>query len=169
MELVMHEGAVKHSTVYHIPDGKSKKPIFPGVVSFKNKLGGTVVSFAGTPKAAFTYIEGFSFLNESRKAQMTRLLKMCGECPIHYTGDAEVYFRAGELDGNENEMLCAFFNIGLDPIFELEMAAEKPVKSIEKLGEDGTFAPVEFKETEDGFTVNSPAWILDPVILRVRF
>ena len=34
------------------------------------------MSFAGTPKAAFTYIEGFSFLNESRKAQMTRLLKM---------------------------------------------------------------------------------------------
>lgn len=168
MELVPADGAVTHSVVYHVPDGETKKPIFPAVLSYKNKLGGTVVSFCGTPKAKFNIFEAYSFLNESRKNQMVKLLSECGELPVWYTGDAEVYFRAADIAGT-NDMLAALFNMGLDVLTELELASDKPAKKIERLMPDGSFAQVDFEMTDEGFNVNTQAGVLDPVILRLSF
>ncbi len=172
-ELVPLSDAVRiHSTVYHIPDGHTMEDLFPGVTSYKNELGGTAVVFCGTPKAAYVYTEAFSFLNESRKLQMASLLAEVGELPLWYTGDAEVYFRAADiLDGDGNptgERFVSFFNIGMDPLEELELGSDRPVTAVEILRPDGKFEAVDFDVTADGFTVHAPAGILDPVILKLK-
>lgn len=164
-ELIPTEGAVSHSTVYHVPDGKTREPLFPGVVSYKNELGGLIVTFSGTPKAAFNFQEAFSFLNESRKAQMTDLLKTCGELPVWYTGDAEVYMRCADLP--DDSYMAAVFNIGLDPLDDLPLACDRPVKRVQRLMPDGSRADVTFTADGERLNVNVPAGILDPVVLFI--
>jgi hypothetical protein len=167
-ELVPQHPTVKQdSMVYHLHDGKELQPLFPGVTAYENPLGGTSVVFCGTPKAAFHYTEGFAFLNESRKAQLIRLLKGCGQLPIYFPGDAEVYFRTAKTQ--EGEQFCAFFNIGLDPIEEITLVTEWKVTQVEKLAPDGSRVACNIHYDTDGLlVVDEPAWILDPVILFLK-
>jgi len=170
-EIVINDGAdVKvHSVVYHIPDGKTKEPIFPGCVSFKNKLGGRVVTFCGTPKAAFTYTEAFAFLTESRKKQIADLLAECGENPVYYTGDVEMYFRAAEIADEPNALICAMFNLGLDPLDDIGLKCDREVKKVERLMPSGKFAEVNFAANDDGsITVDVPVGVMDPVVLKIN-
>ena len=97
------------STVFHLRDGKYEEPLFPGVTVFKNELGGMTVVFAGTPKSRFHYLDAFSFLSESRKQQLTALIKESGHLPVYYPEDAEVYFRAAKCP--DGKMLCVLFNL----------------------------------------------------------
>lgn len=151
------------STTYHLHDGKDEQPLFPGAAVYRNPLGGTTVVFCGTPKTMLHYTEGFSFLNESRKAQMVRLMKEFGHLPVYYPDDAEVYLRAA--DTQDGELLCAFFNIGLDPIEEITLTADRPVTKVEKLSETGERQACAFAVRDGVITVQEPANILDPVIL----
>ncbi len=168
MELVPLSDSVRsHSTVFHVPDGKTKEPLFPGVTSFVNELGGTTVTFCGTPKAKFHYLEAFSFLNYSRKQQMAELLCACGQLPVWYTGDTEIYLRAADIVGSE-EQLVAVFNISLDPLDEIDFGTDREITSVERLCPDGSRAPCTFWKTARGITVDAPAPILDPVILFLK-
>jgi hypothetical protein len=163
------EATVAHSWVVQTPNGayaEPKIPLFPGVTSFKNELGGRAVVFAGTPEARFAYTEAFSFLNESRKLQLVRLLKECGELPIYYPGDQEVYVKAAEM--RDGGLFTAFFNISLDPIENIELVCDREVSSIKLLSADGVFENAEFECTNGVLKINAPANILEPQILVLR-
>ncbi len=167
-ELVpLDENVRADSIVFHIPDGVTKQPLFPGVTVHKNKLGGTTVVFSGTPKARFNFTEAFSFLNESRKKQMIKLLSETGNLPLYYPDDAEVYLRTATMpDGTQ---FCAFFNIGLDPIDNITLVSEKKVNSIEYLDCDGTRKPCAFTVDENGvITLDIGALTLHPQILFLK-
>ena len=152
------------SEVYHLKNGKEKVTLFPAVTRFKNELGGTIVTFCGTPRTAFNYVEAFSFLNESRKKQISSILSTSGNLPIFYTGDAEILLRAAYTD-NENELFCAAFNIGLDNLDEITLQVEGTVTSVEQLMPDGKRCPVSFKIKGNRITVETKVNILEPVIL----
>ena len=157
------ESTKAHSTVYTRPDGKTRVPLFPGVTSFDNSLGGKAVVFSGTPEANYNYQEAFSFLNESRKAQMIELLRESGNLPIYYPDDAEVYLKAAKTaDGKQ---FVAFFNIGLDNLDEVTLVSEKAVSSVKMLTAGGEFVEVAFDVQDGKITVHTPAYILNPVIL----
>ena len=160
----LSDSVVSDSVVYHLQDGQTLQPLFPGTTVFRNALGGTTVVFCGTPKAAFTYTEGFAFLNESRKKQLIRLLSDCGQLPVYYPGDAEVYFRtARTADG---EQFCAFFNIGLDPIPQITLVCQQEVHSVRMLTAQGSRKACSFRCEDAGtLVIDEPAGILDPVIL----
>lgn len=173
MEIVPLDDAVESlSTVVHVPDGKTREPLFPGVTKYQNALGGTVVVFSGTPKAKFNFQEAFSFLNESRKLQMVKLLKESGNLPVWYPGDAEVYLRAANVldaHGKEtDELFCAFFNIGLDPIDEIELCTEAEIAAVEMLTPDGQRAECTFRNEDGKLVVETPAEILHPVMLFLK-
>ncbi|MBQ4349877.1 MAG: hypothetical protein II768_01330 [Clostridia bacterium] len=164
MELVPLSDDVKiHSTVYHVPDGRTREPLFPGVTSYRNARGGYVVVFCGDPHTNFNYIEAFSFLNESRKAQMAGMLAEARHLPVYYPGDAEVYLRAARMpDGG---LFVAFFNIGLDPLDEVTLVTEENVISVERLTPDGRREACRFTRDGNILTVDCPANTLDPVVL----
>ena len=158
--------AVEKSCVYTMPDGKTKVRLHSGVTSYKNSLGGITNAFCGTPLAEFVYTEAFSFLNESRKAQLVEMMKESGNLPIYYPDDAEVYMKAGYLDG---KIFCAFLNIGLDNLDEVTLVCEKTITKILKMNSDGSYSECDFSVDESGkITVNIPAAILNPVLLIIE-
>ncbi len=157
---------VESSTVYHGVDGAVPHRLFPGVTVYKNSLGGTIVTFCGTPRTNFTLTEAFSFLNYSRKNQLLGLMRDVGELPVYTPEDAEMYLRAADMP--DGRLFCAVFNIGLDPVEALPLCVDRPVGKIEKLLPDGTFAPVGFTVSEDGtILTDTPAYTLDPVVLVI--
>ena len=151
------------SMVFHLKDGKTRQMLFPGVTSYKNPLGGTSIVFSGTPKTNYNIIEAFSFLSESRKEQIVRLLKENGGLKVYYPGDAEVYLRLGKTNGNA--YMCVLFNLGLDVIDEIELCTDFDVKRISKMMPDGTEKDAAFKKEGELIRIHECANVLDPVVL----
>ncbi len=162
----LNENVAAESTVYHLLDGKTRQPLFPGVTSWKNPLGGATFVFSGTPKTSYDIVRAFSFLNESRKLQLIDLLKRSGSLPVYYPEDAEIYLRAARCE--DGSLFVAFFNIGLDPLEEIPLTVEKPVSRVEKLMPDGSRAECPFRTEGDTIIVDAPAGTLDPVILFLQ-
>ncbi len=163
-KLIPVEAGVKaESMVFHLKDGKTKQMLFPGVTSYKNPLGGTSVVFSGTPKTNYKIIEAFSFLTESRKKQLVRLLKENGELKVYYPGDEEVYLRLGKT--SENAYMCALFNLGLDVIEEIELCTDFDVKRITRMLPDGSEMEAKFEKDGDRIKIKEKANVLEPVIL----
>ena len=156
----------ERSTVVTIPDGKTLTPLFPGVTEYKNKLGGTAFVFSGTPQAQFKYTEAFSFLAEPRKDQLIEFMRETGNLPIYYPDDADVYLKAGYLPNGE--LLCSFTNITLDELENVTLVSEKPVNEITMLLPSGEWQSVSFEVKDGVLTVNTPAKILHPVILKLK-
>ena len=165
----VEEGVIPRSMVVATPNGTSslpRIPLFPGVTSYKNKLGGNAVVFSGTPEARFHYTEAFSFLNESRKLQMINLLSESENLPVYYPDDSEVYLKAANMQ--DGALFVAFFNISLDPIDEITLVAGREIKSIDTLMPDGKYKSVSFTSNQNKLTLDIPANILTPVILILR-
>ena len=138
-------------------------PLFPAVTVFKNELGGTVVTFAGTPMARWHYTTAFSFLCEARKEQLIDLLLDCDSLPVYYPDDAEVYLRAAEM--TDGRTFVAIFDISLDPIEGIPLVCSKTVNGVKKLSPDGKWEEVGFTEKDGIITVDTTAYTLDPVML----
>ena len=141
--------------------------LFPAVTRYKNSLGGTCVVFSGTPDTPFLYFTAFSMLNETRKAQLVKILSECGHLPIYYPEDAEIYLRAGYLPSGE--IFAAVFNLSHDVLDELVLVvSSQGVSSVEKLNERGERVPCEF-EFEDGrLIVKENVYSLEPLILFIK-
>jgi hypothetical protein len=155
-----------HSEVYTVMNGKERVPIFPGVTSYRNRLGGTTVVFAGRPLCNFVYHEAFSFLCESRKQQFIELLAETGHLPVYYPDDSEVYLKAANM--SDGSLFVAFFNISLDPIDEITLVTERKVNVIEALCPDGSYRSINFRADDNKLTLDTRAEILTPVILILR-
>ena len=167
MELVpTSEKTVVNSKVCNTKDYDTYEYLFPGVTEFENELGGRVFVFAGTPVAEFHLATAFSFLNYSRKEQIIELMKKTGEMPVYYPGDEEVYFKLADMPNGQ--MLCALFNIGLDPIDEIELACDFDIKSFEILLPSGVTKEIPFKKSNGKYILEASAQILDPVIIFVH-
>lgn len=166
-ELVpVSDKVVCDSYVCNTVDYENYERLFPGLTVYKNNLGGTVATFAGSPVADFHISQAFSFLNYSRKQQLIRLLGSMGSLPAYCPGDEEIYLKVAKT--KENELLCAVFNIGLDPIENLEMVFEKDPSSIERLCPNGQRERVSFTMQDGVAVMDIPCNILDPVVIFVK-
>ncbi len=136
--LIPLAGAETDSELLSAPWGQSQEfsPVAPGSVRFTNADGGRVVTFAGG-------IGGFSFLNESRKAQLLRLCNWLTPFPCWYSGDAELYLKAGKTP--EGKTVAAMLNLSFDPEEEIRLdgIVSRP-GSLEELQPDGTWKNVPF-------------------------
>ena len=157
---------LERSFVFTCPDGKNQVPLHLGASSYKNSLGGTANVFCGTPLARFVYFEAFSYLNESRKAQLIELLKTSGDLPVYYPDDAEVYMKAART--TDGGLFVAFFNIGLDNLDNVTLVCDREVRGVSILTPSGEFVGADYTVDGDTVTVNTPAYILQPVILILR-
>jgi len=153
------------SMVYHLKDGKLEIPLFPGSTVYRNALGGTVIVFAGSPQARFHYTEAFSFLNESRKEQLVALLKESGALPVYVAGDDEIYMKAAYMQ--DGSLFCAIFNTGFDPMEEIILCTERQAVTVERMNCDGLWQKCDFVQEGDLLTVQSPAYTLQPVALKI--
>ena len=74
-----------------------------------------------------------------------------------------MYFRAADMpDGG---LFCAMFNIGLDPIEQIEMVFNRKISEIKILTPKGTQKPVAFKQESGRYILDLSCVTLEPVIL----
>lgn len=166
-ELIPLSDAVEAlSTTYHLRDGKVKEPLFPAVTSFKNPAGGTTIVFCGDPYTNFTYLEAFSFLNETRKRQLIDILKETGNLPVYYPDDMEMLLRAGELP--DGSLFVAAFDISLDRADTLPLVVEGEIERVEMLYPSGEWKEVSFSSDGNRIEVNTPVYTLEPIILKLH-
>ncbi len=161
---VCRDGVESLSQVIH-QNGRddSIRNLFPGVTRLKNKWGGEVIVFAGTPDMPFRYYTAFSMLNETRKKQFAEILAASGHLPVYYPEDVEVYVRAGHLENGE--ILCALFNISLDELEDIPLVCTTSVHRIEKLNPDGTRSVCIFQQENNTVRIEEKAAPFTPVIL----
>lgn len=153
------------SAVWHSVDDTNAEKLFPAVTEYKNGAGGRIVTFCGTPNAPYGLTTAFSFLNYSRKQQLISILKRMSSLPVYYPNDEEVYLKAARTE--DGKLFCAVFNIGFDPIEELELVFEtKPVK-IEKLMPSGELDEIDFEENGEVYRLDSSCNTLEPVVLLI--
>lgn len=148
-ELVPLSSEVREdSTVVHSLDKMHFERLFPGTTVYDNALGGKVFVFCGTPRAEHHITQAYSFLNYSRKLQLTRLLDEAGELPLWYPEDEEVYLRVADM--KDGGLFCAIFNLSSDSIEDTVLACKRGVSRIERLNASGEWESVSFAPAGDG-------------------
>lgn len=154
------------SMIYHTIDNKKYTPLFPGTTVYKNSLGGTVIVFAGTPITELNYLEGFSFLNWSRKQQFINLLNENDNLPIYYEGGEEVYLKAAEM--SDGKLFCSIFNFGFDIIEEVILRTKRDVSKVQMIDVDGMFIDCTFSVNDGRIIIKHPVYTLNPVIFIIE-
>lgn len=164
-QLVINDNKVQVlNYAYHTGMGKTPERLFPAVTRFENELGGVTFVFCGTPDTHFNYYDGaFSFLNQTRKAQIIEMMKTNGNLPVYYPEDCNIYMRAGYL--NDGKLMVALFNTDLDVVENLPLVFDKPVKSIERLMPDGTRQKVNFTIDGKVTRLDIDQGVYEPIIL----
>ncbi len=155
-----------YSYAFNAVGGGEKTMLFPAMTMYENALGGKIFVFCGTPVAQFNILEAFSFLNYSRKLQLIEALKETDNLKAYYVDDEEVYFKTADMPNGT--LFASIFNISFDPIEEIRLYVNKPVKKVEILTPEGNREEVQFvTEGNNIFTVKTRADVLTPVILFI--
>lgn len=162
----LNDNVKTDSMIYHTIDNKNYTPLFPGTTVYKNSLGGTVIVFSGTPVVESNYLEGFSFLNWSRKQQFVNLLSECGQLPVYYEGGEEVYLKSAKMP--DGKLFCSLFNFGFDIIEEVVLVTEKEISNVQVIDNDGKLKKCEFSVKDEKVIVNYPVYTLNPVIFIIE-
>ena len=166
MELVpLDYTVIVSSYVSNTTDYENYENLFPGSTIYKNELGGTVFVFCGTPVAEFHISTAFSFLNYSRKQQLIDMVKISGELPVYYPNDEEVYLKVADMENGT--VFASVFNIGLDPIENLELVCDFKATKFEKLMPNGEKKEIGFIFENGKYILNTPCNILEPVVLFI--
>lgn len=152
--------------MYHSCDGENLENLFPGSVIYKNSIGGTVITFAGSPVAEYYYTEGFAFLNATRKNQLIGMLESTGNLPVYYPGDAEMYVRAARLA--DNRLFVALFNLSFDPVEETELVVENGAEEILRLNECGEYEKCSFRSEGNRIVLDLCTQPMLPVALVIK-
>ncbi len=148
-------------------EGSNAKLLSPAVSVYRRDGGKLSVVYCGSPTARHHYTEGFSFLNETRKAQFIDLLKQAGALPCYYPGDEELCLRAGLL--TNGDLLVALYNLGYDPIKKLSLYLEKKPETIGRMLADGTVEPLRFTALgNDLYEIDTGVEPMEPVILIIK-
>ena len=130
------------------PDAGKLEKLSPAVTVLDRGNGKLSVVFAGTPNANHNYMEGFAFLNESRKRQFIDIFNRAGALPIYYDGDEEVILRAGRI--KDGRLLAGFFNLGYDPLEELDLVLDFIPNEITYLDPSGKEIYLEYIQGGEG-------------------
>lgn len=164
----LNEKVISDSFAYHLKDGVENIELFPSVTYFDNGNGGVTV-YSGKARTPYNFVMAFSTLNAVRKEQFARLFRKTGNLPVYYDGDAEIYMKAARIEGRDNALFTALFNIGLDPLDEITLNCEKMPVSAEYLTPNGEWTKVSFKSEGSVISIDLPLMTLEPQIIILNF
>lgn len=150
---------------YYRNDGKYSY-LSPASVVYKNSLGGTLLIFAGTMPKHLSFMESFSFLNQTRKGQIIDFLNETNNLPLYYDGDTEIFIKTGKFI--DNSLMCVITNIGLDQLEEIPLVINKEFSNIECLTSDGLREKVDFVRKGNKVILKLNLITLMPQILFIK-
>jgi len=166
-ELVPLDDSVEEeSTVFHLRDGIYSDRLFPGVTTYRNKLGGLVHVFSGVPKGNFDHVHAFSMLNETRKKMLINIMEMGGNLPVYYPLDSEILLKAAITP--DDELMVAYFNISLDCDDKMYLKYDKEFSGIRYLDKDGTKKDCKYEIKDGMIVIDRPSIVLHPEILFIK-
>lgn len=163
----INESVETLTEVYHISNGKYKEVLFPGSTRYKNKYGGEVITFCGTPKTEYHYCTAFSYLNESRKKEFVDFLSEGKNLDVWYKGDAEICLRAYRSKSDKNELICAIYNLGFDRLEEIPLGLFSEVLLAERLTSDGLWENIDFVNMRNEIVLQTQSDVLIPEIIKI--
>ncbi len=146
--------------------GSKMNKLFPAVTLYKNKLGGTIVTFCGTPVSPFTFSDGFCFLTQTRKAQLINIANRINPMLSYYVGDEELFFKSALM--KDGTILSALFPTSYDDIEEIKLGVNKKITSVKYLTPDGEKKEAPFTQEGNIVTVKHGARPLNPEILYLK-
>ena len=150
--------AVVRSSLYHSPfrHAKESELLAPGAVRFENKYGGNILTVSGKLPGQYWFASA-GLLNPLRKEFLRKELGL----KIWYDGDAPLALHTFMDRGHQT--ICAF-NLGLDPLDQLELSGLPKKTKLEKLSPDGKWKPVGY---ENGI-VKTGFEPMELVFLRIK-
>lgn len=159
--------AVKALSYNYLKKEEQADIISPAVTMLERENGNISVVYCGIAKAEFNYIEGFAFLNETRKKQFVDLLSKADELPVYYDGDCEICLRAGYIE--DGRLLASVYNLSYDPLDELSLYLKNKPESITLIDSHGEEIDLEFKDTgNDIYSLNVRVEPLYPVVVIIK-
>ena len=122
--------------------------------------------YCGSPDAEFNYMEGFAFLNESRKKQFIALMKEADVLPVYCEGDDEICLRAGIV--SDGRILASICKIGIDPLDSVKLYLSKKTERISMLTAKGEEKQLEFEKiAENLYEIKQKAETMRPLVLLI--
>ncbi len=166
-KLTVTDAAVEElSHNYFRKDGYAQL-LSPAVTCLDRGEGRLSAVFCGSFTFSFDYMEGFAYLNESRKNQFVSLFKRAGALPVCCMGDDELCFKAGYL--SDGRLLACVYPLGIDPADKLKLYLEKAPTEITLMMPDGTEQKVNYAPCGDNlYSVEVKVEPLNPVILFIK-
>ena len=162
----INENTEELSYNYLRVDGGAKI-LSPAVTVLERDNGKISAVYCGSNTAEFNYMEGFAFLNESRKNQFVALLQRANALPVYCVGDDEICMKAGYI--NDGRLLVSVYELGIDPIEKLEIYLENQPKRITYMLSDGSEQEISFKEkTNNVYELDLRVEPLYPAILFIE-
>ncbi|MBQ6471140.1 MAG: hypothetical protein IJJ33_04090 [Victivallales bacterium] len=140
---------------------QERQALGPGVLRFRNRLGGTVVTF-GAYIVDFS-LSAFFLLNETRKLQLRMILKDFQELPLYYDGDQRVILQKGDSASGEVFYVC---NCSNDILEDIPLAGTHLPASLQMLTPEGTWENVPVMRTPQGLRVAQQLLPLHPIVFR---
>ncbi|MBR5439622.1 MAG: hypothetical protein IKV61_05340 [Clostridia bacterium] len=138
-----------------------------GTLEYKNELGGNITVFAGHPKTEVAQkIYGYSFLNESRKAQFIEILKGSGQPVIYYANDETVYLKTGTLPSGKN--LTSIFSLCYDEIEQVKLVYPTKPKKVSFVDSDGSIKELPFEYKNGTIYLEKTLYCFDVLILIIE-
>lgn len=165
----MANGAKIHTKLLNRPRlGDNATYEAPGSVLFKNRRGGTILTFAQVLPTQTPDYYAAEFFSESYKAEVIRWLTMLGgEIPggVCYLGVGHVMCESGVTDAGDNVVVLNALDLDGDDAPEIKF--EKFPTVIERLQGNGEWRPVAFENTDEGACrLCSPIIAQRPAIFR---
>lgn len=151
---------------YFLKDGVEKEILFPTVASFKNSLGGEVVTFAGSTSFVFNLVEAFGWLSETRKELIADILSYLGALTVYYPDDVEMLLQAARL--SNGSIMVAAFNTGLDEIENFPLVSKLSVREISRLMPNGEYENLDFSRTDDRYELDCTVRPYTPEIFILK-
>ena len=150
---------IHHRTSALAPDSEA---VAPGTIRLIRPDGHSLLILAVSLRPYG--FSSFSYLNETRKAQLAALLK--NAMSVFCRGDAEVMAQSGrDPEGNRIVILHAMSPDGLE---RPELVFREPVSCMEHLQPDGSWKELPFDKEEDAIRPDLSVKMLYPEVLRVR-
>ncbi|MBE6374721.1 MAG: hypothetical protein E7055_21985 [Lentisphaerae bacterium] len=150
---------IHHRTSALAPDSEV---IAPGTIRLTRPDGHSLLILAVSLRPYG--FSAFSYLNETRKAQLASLLK--NTMSVYCKGDAEVMVQSGrDPEGNRIVILHALSPDGLE---RPELVFREPVGGMGHLQPDGSWKELPFEEEGDAVRPDLSVKMLYPEVLRLR-
>lgn len=147
------------------------EPLYPGLIQFKNALGGRIAVMAFDLGDRYVYTRAISLFNYSRKALMRQTIEWLGSEPLPvFVKQLPNIFCIFSRLKSADSAIVVLTSLGADlhHSFTLKMAPRWNGAGCQLLNARGKWEPVDAEFSDNTITIRTTLALMCPVILRLE-